>query len=81
MTTGKRINQLRLDRDLNKSQLARALGVHRYTVINWEGGKYLPHWANLQQLAEYFRVSVKYLLYGENGPQSPVSERSEPEAG
>ncbi|KKM95897.1 hypothetical protein LCGC14_1183590 [marine sediment metagenome] len=81
MATGERIKQLRVDRGLSQMKMARALGLSRFTITGWENDKRIPHWANLQQLAEYFGVSVKFLLYGENGPQAAHSRPSEPEAG
>ena len=66
MTIGQRIRQLRFDHKLSQQKLADKLGVSRQSVNGWENDKGLPHWANLQQLAEYFGVSVKYLLYGDN---------------
>ena len=74
MTTGERIRQLRLDRKMSQKQLAERFGLHRYTVIAWESDKWLPGWANLQQLAEYFGVSVKSLLYGENNKGGKTDE-------
>ena len=66
MTTVQRIRQLRIDRKLSQKQLADELGLTRQAVNGWENDKGLPHWANLGQLADYFRVSVQYLLYGSN---------------
>ena len=66
MTTGRRIRQLRLDKDLSQQQLAEKLGISRQAVSYWEKDKGMPLWANLGQLADYFRVSIKYLLYGDN---------------
>ncbi len=81
MITGKRIRQLRLGRKLSQKQLAEKLGVSRQAVNGWENDKGLPYWTNLGQLADLFGVSIKYLLYGDNGPQRPASKQSEPKAG
>lgn len=62
ITAGKRIIQLRLDLDISQGQLAIALDVHRYSIIIWENNRNLPKRSNLQKLAEYFGVSVKFLL-------------------
>lgn len=66
ITAGQRIRQLRIAKNLSQLKMARALGVSRFTITGWENDNRTPHWANLQQLVEYFGVSVKYLLYGEN---------------
>lgn len=64
MTTGKRIRQLRLDRDMSQGQLAERLGMTRQSVNGWENDRGIPYWANLGQLADLFGVSIKFLLYG-----------------
>jgi len=66
MTTGKRIQKLRLDRNLSQKKLARKLGIHRHTLGGWENDRWLPPWASLGQLADFFKVSIPYLLCGDN---------------
>ena len=66
MTTGKRIRQLRLDRNLSQKKLAWKLGIHRHTIGGWENDRWLPPWASLGQLADFFHVSIQYLLNGDD---------------
>ena len=58
------IKRLRLEKQLNQEQLAEQLHVTRQAVSNWENGKTQPDIETLAQIAEYFHVSVEYLIYG-----------------
>ena len=58
------IKRLRLEKNLNQEQLAEHLHVTRQAVSNWENGKTQPDIETLTQIAEYFNVSVEYLIYG-----------------
>jgi len=87
-TPGQRIRKLRFEHEwldakgksikgMSQEQLAEEFGLHRYTVIGWEKDRWLPGWANLGQLADYFKVSVQYLLYGDDShTQVPKSGES-----
>ena len=58
------IKRLRLEKSINQEQLAEQLHVTRQAVSNWETGKTQPDIETLTQIAEYFGVSVEYLIYG-----------------
>ena len=58
------IKRLRADKGINQEQLAEQLHVTRQAVSNWEVGKTQPDIEMLTQIAEYFGVSVEYLIYG-----------------
>ena len=58
------IKRLRLEKRLNQEQLAEQLHVTRQAVSNWETGKTQPDIEMLTKIAEYFDVSVEYLIYG-----------------
>lgn len=58
------IKRLRQDRGMNQEQLAEQLHVTRQAVSNWETGKTQPDIEMLVKIAEYFDVSVEYLIYG-----------------
>lgn len=64
------IKRLRLEKSINQEQLAEQLHVTRQAVSNWETGKTQPDIETLTQMAEYFGVSVEYLIYG----KEPVKE-------
>lgn len=58
------IKRLRAEKGINQEQLAEQLHVTRQAVSNWEVGKTQPDIEMLTQIAEYFGVSVEYLIYG-----------------
>ena len=66
------IKRLRLEKNLNQEQLAEQLHVTRQAVSNWETGKTQPDIETLTQIAEFFGVSVEYLIYGKE-----IKEESE----
>ena len=57
-----RIRDLREDRDLKQKDLAKLLGVHQTTYSEYELGKLNIPVAALHKLADYYGVSVDYLL-------------------
>ncbi len=57
-----RIKKLRKENNLNQQQIGDILG-YRYTAIsNYESGRNEPSIADLKKLAEFFDVSMDYLL-------------------
>ena len=56
---------LRKERDLTQKQVANALNISDKTVSKWECGLGCPDISVLPELAEFFNVSVDYLLSGE----------------
>lgn len=57
-----RIKELREDRDLRQSDVARATGIDQRTISNYETGRSNPDSYALIKLADFFEVSVDYLL-------------------
>ncbi|MBQ9114128.1 MAG: helix-turn-helix transcriptional regulator [Clostridia bacterium] len=57
-----RIKDLREDMDLRQSDLAEKTGIDQRTISNYETGKTLPDAYALIRLADFFNVSVDYLL-------------------
>ncbi len=57
-----RIKDLREDRDLRQSDLSAATGIDQRTISNYETGKTLPDAYALIRLADFFEVSIDYLL-------------------
>lgn len=57
-----RIRELREEQNLKQSELAKILGVRQNTLSTWETGRYEPDNEMLQKIAEYFHVSVDYIL-------------------
>ena len=57
-----RIKQLRKDKGLSQQALAEQIGLHYRTLQNWENGHGDISIGKAKKLAEYFGVSVGYLL-------------------
>lgn len=60
------LKQLRLERQLTQAGLAQALDVAQTTVSSWERGEKSPDPDTLIRLANFYNVSVDYLLGREN---------------
>ena len=71
---GARIRAARLARNLTQDQLARAVGVTRSAVAQWETGRAGQIGSNLARIARVLETSATYLLSGE--PQSAVASPS-----
>lgn len=56
------LKKLREEKELAQHQLADLLGKSQSTVGMWESGKSYPDYATLIKLAEFFGVSVSYLI-------------------
>ncbi|MCI8773825.1 MAG: helix-turn-helix transcriptional regulator [Lachnospiraceae bacterium] len=62
MTLNENIRQLRLARNLSQVDLAKALGVTKQSISNWENNNIQPSIDMLIRLAQFFSVSTDYLL-------------------
>ena len=61
-----RIRELREDRDLRQSDLSKEVNIDQRTISNYETGKSNPDGFALIKLADFFNVSIDYLLYRTN---------------
>lgn len=57
-----RIKDLREDMDLRQIDVARATGIDQKTLSNYETGKTNPDSSALISLADFFNVSIDYLV-------------------
>ena len=57
-----RIRDLREDMDMRQSDLAAATGIDQRTISNYETGKTSPDAYALIKLADFFDVSIDYLV-------------------
>ncbi|NLD88330.1 MAG: helix-turn-helix transcriptional regulator [Clostridiales bacterium] len=57
-----RIKSLREEKGVSQTTLGKAIGVGQSTVAMWENGKNKPEYVYLERIADYFRVSIDYLL-------------------
>lgn len=68
-----RLIELRKRNRLTQSDLAKVLNVTQAAVGNWELGKRDPDYDTLSRIADYFHVSVDYLL-GRSDDPAPESD-------
>lgn len=59
---GKRLKELREERNLTQKQVAAALKINSVTYLHYEKAQREPPLLLLAEMAEYFNVSVDYLL-------------------
>lgn len=70
MSFAKRLRALRNARNLTQQEVANRLGIHRSTYAKYETGDNEPDHETLQRLADFFDVSVDYLLGHSEGKDS-----------
>ena len=51
---------------MSDSELARQIGIGRSAVTDWKNGKTASYKKHINKIADYFNVSVDYLLGREN---------------
>ncbi|MBE5745288.1 MAG: helix-turn-helix transcriptional regulator [Clostridiales bacterium] len=59
---GKRLKELRVDKNLSQRALGEIFNVCNQTVSFWESGSREPDLDTLISIARFFEVSVDYLL-------------------
>jgi xre family transcriptional regulator len=64
--TQNRIRELRKKAKLSQQALADQIGVFRNTISNWETGYSQISLENAKNVAEYFGVTIDYLLGSES---------------
>ena len=57
-----RIKQLRKEKNITASQLAKHINVADSTMSLYENGKREPPFETLKSIADFFNVSIDYLL-------------------
>lgn len=68
-----RIKKLRIDSGLTQQKLADVFSISRPCICYWENGKRIPDYKTLSDLADYFNVSIDYLI----GRSNDVNSRLE----
>lgn len=63
-----RIKALRLERGMTQEAVGKIAGVKRYSVWGYEKGNNFPEVPGLIALADYFGVSIDYLLGRTDNP-------------
>lgn len=57
-----RLKELRMEKQLSQTQLARVLGVSQSMIARWENDECEPTGTNIVSIANYFGVTTDYLL-------------------
>ncbi|MFE4203749.1 helix-turn-helix domain-containing protein [Aneurinibacillus aneurinilyticus] len=75
MTLGERIKYLREKNGYAQKFIAEKIGVKNNTLSSYESDKRQPDYDTLQKIADFFEVSVDYLLGRTDEPSSKKSEK------
>ena len=76
MTTfGQRLRSLVQEHGVRREELAQYLGVHWRTIYHYETDKREPNIAQLVALADFFNVSLDYLVGRTDDPTPPSAAR------
>ena len=57
-----RVKELRLEKQLEQQDLAKIIQIGKGSISNWETGRTEPSIEYLLKLADFFEVSIDYLL-------------------
>ena len=70
-----KLKELRTAKNISQIELANYLHVSNTTVSNCESGKRVPNMETLIQIANYFDVSLDYLLGRDNSESFYINEK------
>lgn len=62
LTLGKRLKELREDKDLSRKELANILGIGYYALAKYETDEREPELSVLKKFTDFFNVSLDYLV-------------------
>ena len=71
------LKKIRNERNISQKTVADFLGVSQQAYANYENGKRQPEYKILAILADYFNVSVDYLLGREEIKKAPAVAEAE----
>lgn len=71
---GERLKELRKKHNITQGKLAKILNVKNTTISNYEAGRSYPDFDTLTKIADYFGVSVDYLI-GRIDTEYPIIEK------
>lgn len=72
-----RLFDLMAEGKVTQQQLAQATGISQGNISDWKNGRSSPKLDALTKIADYFEVSVDYLIGHEKKPATSSSEPSE----
>lgn len=59
---GERLTRLRKDRNLTQTEIANRLHISRSTYAQYEVERRVPEYGTLEKMADFFEVSIDYLV-------------------
>ena len=59
---GKKLKELRNEKQITQAQMAEVVGVSKTTICQWETHKQEPSLEDVTTIARYFGVTTDYLL-------------------
>lgn len=74
MTVFERIENLRKSKKISQGNLEKELGFSNGSISKWKTS--MPNPERLQKLANYFEVTVDYLISGEDDTESALSQKN-----
>lgn len=74
-TLGNRIRSLRESENIQQNEFAKKIGVSNVVLSRYESGERKPDYDTLETIADYFNVTIDYLLGRSNTPN--MSEQDE----
>lgn len=57
-----RLKNLRIDNDLTQERMGEIIGVSQRTISHYESGKREPGLTEIKRYAQYFNVSIDYII-------------------
>lgn len=72
-----RLRELRKQRNMSQSELAKLLYVSQQAVARWETDKATPNPETISKIVVLFDVSADYLLETESVKKAPAQERAD----
>ncbi len=57
-----RFEQLLKERGINVAEFCKATGIANSTITDWKKGRYTPKTDKIQKIADFFNVSMDYLM-------------------
>ena len=65
--------KLRDERKLSNYAVSKATGINQSTFSDWKSGRSVPKQEKLQKIADYFGVSLEYLMTGQIAAKESTS--------
>lgn len=75
--TLERILKLKKDKGITDTQFQKDIGVYSTALAEWKNGKTTSYLKKLPKIAEYFNVSVDYLLGNTDIKEKPAGESAD----